>query len=110
MKNLKTLIAAIGIAVVPVSASGQQAGDPQLGRKFALKVCAECHAVLPGNTISPQAGAPAFRTIANTRGMSRIALITWFQTPHKEMPNLMLDAGDKDDLIAYITSLRHEDD
>ena len=30
----------------------------------------------------------------------------WLETPHKPMPNLILKLEDRDDLIAYIVSLR----
>ena len=38
--------------------------------------------------------------------MNRMALIVWFQSPHPNMPNLILEPGDRDDVIAYIVSLR----
>jgi hypothetical protein len=38
--------------------------------------------------------------------MSRMALTVWFQSPHPNMPNLILEPGTRDDVIAYILSLR----
>lgn len=38
--------------------------------------------------------------------MSRTALIVWFQTPDPTMPNLVLDAEDLDNVIAYILGLK----
>ena len=91
---------------LPGAADAQSRGDPHVGQSYALKVCAECHAVLPEGGPSPNPDAPAFITIANSPGMSRIALVSWFQTPHKSMPNLMLETSDRDNLIAYITGLK----
>ena len=35
-----------------------------------------------------------------------MALTVWFQSPHSNMPNLILEPSDRDDVIAYILSLR----
>jgi hypothetical protein len=69
-------------------------------------VCAECHAVLPSDTVSPDAKAPTFKAVANTPGMTATALTVWFRSPHPAMPNLIIDPKDKEDLIAYILSLQ----
>lgn len=86
----------------------QEPADANSGRIFAKGVCAECHAVSTGQVASPVIAAPSFRSIANSPGMSRTALIVWFQTPHPTMPNLMLKAEDLDNVIAYILSLKDE--
>ena len=109
MKNPVTTLALISVLGISAPASGQPLGDADLGREFALKTCAECHSVLPGGGASPNPDAPTFSAIAHSPGMSRIALVSWFQTPHKKMPNLMLENADKDNLIAYITGLREMD-
>jgi hypothetical protein len=38
--------------------------------------------------------------------MTGTALTVWFQTSHPTMPNLILTAAEKADVIAYILSLR----
>ena len=106
MKNPVLLLALTGALALSGGAAAQPVGDPYVGREFALKVCAECHAVLPEDGSSPNTEAPTFTTIANTPGMSDIALASWFQTPHKSMPNFMLKADERENVIAYITSLR----
>jgi hypothetical protein len=35
-----------------------------------------------------------------------MALNVFFQTPHRAMPNLILEADQKNDVIAYIMSLK----
>ncbi len=89
-----------------VHTSAQEAADPYSGREFAQEICAECHAVLPEDKASPNAAAASFQAIANTPGMSRTALIVWFQTPHSTMPNLVVDGEKLDNVIAYILSLK----
>jgi mono/diheme cytochrome c family protein len=87
-------------------AAGQQLGEESAGYDYATKVCSGCHAVQKGASASPNGKAPAFETIANARGMTEMALRVWFQTPHPTMPNLMISARQKDDVIAYILSLK----
>jgi mono/diheme cytochrome c family protein len=87
-------------------ASAEELGDAERGRAYAQRVCAECHAVLPSELISPSPGVATFKVIANTPGMMPTALEVWFQTSHPTMPNLIIAPEDRDDVIAYILSLR----
>lgn len=85
---------------------GQEAGDPQAGLSLAREVCASCHAVLAGQTSSPNPQAPSFGRIARVPGMTSLALTVALQTSHKTMPNIMLKPQELRDVTAYITSLR----
>jgi hypothetical protein len=38
--------------------------------------------------------------------MTATALHVWFQTPHPSMPNLILRSSDKENVFAYILSLK----
>jgi mono/diheme cytochrome c family protein len=93
------------VTVAPF-ASAQDLGDAKAGLAYADGVCAECHAVKKGQRVSPHERAPAFELVANSRGMTEMALRVWFQSPHPSMPNLMLTEKLADDLIAYIMSLK----
>ncbi len=98
---------AVYLAMVGSSAVvGQTIGDATRGLAYAQKACAECHAVSAWQPISPRPGVTPFKTIANVPGMTPTALLVWLQTPHPTMPNLIIDADDKADVIAYITSLK----
>ena len=99
------LVAFSLLSVAPL-ASAQQLGDAKAGLAYAEGVCAECHAVKKGERVSPHERVPAFEVVANTRGMTEMALRVWFQSPHPSMPNLMLTEKLSDDLVAYITSLK----
>jgi mono/diheme cytochrome c family protein len=83
-------------------AVAQQTGDAGRGLVYAQRQCSGCHAIAGGRL----AGIATFTEIANTPGMTPLALMVWFQTPHPNMPNLILDPRDRDDIIAYIVSLR----
>jgi mono/diheme cytochrome c family protein len=86
------------------TAAAQEVGDVRKGLVFAQKVCAECHGVAPGQLVP--AAAPTFRAIANTPGMTALALTVFLRTPHRDMPNLVISDADRDNVIAYILSLR----
>ena len=98
--------AGVGIAVVIAHAHAQSPGDPQKGRAFAQRFCAECHAVEKRNVRSPNPEAPSFTTVASTPGMTAMALNVFFQTPHRAMPNLIIKTDQKNDIIAYMMSLK----
>jgi mono/diheme cytochrome c family protein len=103
-QKLLAAIAFIGGAAV---AGAQEVGDARKGLAFAERVCAECHAVKAGQKVP--AAAPTFRAIANTPGMTAMALTVFFRTPHRDMPNLVLTDDSRDDVIAYILSLRNKE-
>lgn len=86
--------------------SGQ--GDVQRGFQLALKVCEECHVVADGRRRPnpPAVGALSFFDLARQQRVTPFYLRAFFRTPHRNMPDLMLPRGERDDLIAYILSLR----
>lgn len=107
MKTLfKYCLAALSLVTVAPFGLAQELGDARAGLAYADGVCAECHAVKKGQRVSPLERAPAFELVANSRGMTEMALRVWFQSPHPSMPNLMLTKKLSDDLIAYIMSLK----
>ena len=104
--NFSRGLAGLILAALLQPATAQELGDARNGLTYASQVCAECHAVRVDQTASPNARAPRFEAVANSRGMSEMALRVWFQSPHPSMPNLVLSKRDSDDVIAYILSLR----
>src|SRR5690349_9872753 len=82
--------------------SAQPIGNPDAGKAFALEVCTPCHVVAP-DQLSPRrfAVGPNFGAIANTPGMTEIALHAFLTTSHPSMPNLVLSPEEERDVIAY---------
>ena len=80
---------------------GQQAGDPAAGRQLAEASCLSCH----GSAAAPRQ-APAFATIAAMPSTTARSLGVFLRTSHPPMPNFVLSATERDDVIAYILSLR----
>ncbi len=88
-----------------LAADAQEIGQPAAGKAYAQRACAECHAVEAGRP-SPMGGAPSFETIAAVPGMSSTALTVALQSSHRTMPNVIIEAGDARNVIAYILSLK----
>ena len=90
--------------VLPVVALAQPlVGDPPLGRKTATALCGTCHQVIGGKGRDSPA---SFVDIANMTSTTALSLKVFLRSSHKEMPNLIVDSSDTDDLIAYILSLK----
>ena|SRR5271166_4893327 len=89
-------------------ACAQEPGDPAKGLKYAQRSCASCHAIRKGAASSPNSRAREFEAIANTSGVTGISLAASLHSVHEHMPNFVLSANERDDIIAYILSLKHE--
>lgn len=77
------------------------------GAAIADGVCASCHAVgLSG--VSPYAAAPPFRNVVARRSLDGLetAMAQGLVTTHPAMPPFTFRAGEIDDLIAYLETLR----
>jgi mono/diheme cytochrome c family protein len=68
--------------------------------------CAHCHAVERGETRQRADGLPSFTTLANDSRHTPERLRAFLTRPHGRMPDLNLSRQDRDDLIAYMLSLR----
>ena len=99
------LVAVAALLVTTYAAKAQEA-DIEAGGAYAEQVCAACHAVLPNEQISPLAEAPTFQSVADTRGMTEMALTVWLQSSHPTMPNIVLKQDDLRNVVAYIRSLK----
>ncbi len=108
--KLKGVAAAVanGLAMVGAASAafGQDAGDARKGMAYAQQACAQCHGIAQEDVASPLIGLATFRMIANTPGMTGTAIAAWLQTPHNSMPNLIIPPADRDNVIAYILTLR----
>ncbi len=81
-------------------AFGQPVGDPAAGKQLAEATCLGCHGANAPHK------APAFSAIAAMPSTTANSLEVFLRTSPPTMPNLILSATDRDDLIAYILSLR----
>ncbi|AMN38496.1 cytochrome c552 [Rhodoplanes sp. Z2-YC6860] len=97
------LIALLFLRVHGAAAAAIPKGDVEAGRLSAQAVCSECHSVEP-ETAGTGKFAPDFTVIAGRR--SARWLRTFLDRQHVRMPNLEFDGSFKDDLVAYVMSLR----
>jgi mono/diheme cytochrome c family protein len=100
------LILAVTTRPVGASQSVFRMANVERGVAIARGICSECHAVERARTMSPNSEAPSFERIANTPGMSDLALLAFLYTPHREMPNIVLTHQEADDIIDYIRTMR----
>lgn len=106
MKNVM-VIAAASLLASGYVANAQDA-DIEAGAAYAQEVCAACHAVLPNEELSPLPQAPTFQSVADTPGMTELALTVWLQSSHPTMPNIILKQDDLRNVVAYIRSLEKD--
>jgi mono/diheme cytochrome c family protein len=93
--------------LTPAALHAQPLGDVAEGRAYAKAHCGECHGVEASkDDFSPNPDAPDFSAVANTPGMTERALAVWLQTPHPSMPNFIIPPEVRDNLIAYILTLK----
>jgi mono/diheme cytochrome c family protein len=97
---------ASAILLGPAMAVAQDVGDIGHGREIARTICAACHVVAKGETVSPNSEAPPFPRLAATPGVTPIALTAALLTSHRQMPNIILQSDERRDVIAYILSLK----
>lgn len=107
MTHLGHLIGSIAIIGILSTASPACAqDDANAGLMLARRLCSECHAVERGPARSPNPASPPFETIANVPGMTAMAFSAALQSPHRSMPNVMLDSNQLRSIVAYVLSLR----
>ena len=110
MRTLPMLICVFGAGLLlaggPVRAQSPEAGNADRGHAFAVRTCAGCHAIERGQPRTTKARPATFETIANTPGMTDMALSVWLRSPHPTMPNFILEPEQIRDVTAYIGTLR----
>ena len=109
MKRVVHRVSAL-VAVAAIFSAGlvkaQDVGQPAKGLILAKQICSVCHAIDKTQARSPNDAAPRFEVIANIPGMTTTALIVALRTPHRSMPNLILEPDELRDVAAYIISLK----
>ncbi len=98
---LLSLHRASGAATLP------QGDDPVLrGEALADAWCMACHRV------GPRGGSGGrdldFAAIASMHATTELSLRVFLQSSHRDMPNIVLQRKDLDDIVAFILSLKRE--
>ncbi len=106
MSRFLFMTAAAALALTAVRAGAEESGQPQQGLGVARKVCAECHVVEYREGLVDITAGPSFDAVANSPGITGLALSAALQSSHPNMPDLILSSEDRADVIAYILSLK----
>ena len=106
MKLVICLVTFLTLSIAVSHVHAQAVGDSQKGLAVAQQVCAQCHAVGRGENRSQNSRAPTFTELAATPGMTNTALSVALTTPHAGMPMFTFTNDERQDVIAYILSLR----
>jgi mono/diheme cytochrome c family protein len=88
--------------------------DPSRGREVADAWCSECHRISPdqptgarrGHIMPPPVTAPSFMAVAARPGIDAAQLRQFMADLHPPMPTFRLSAAEKEDVTAYILTLR----
>ena len=81
-----------------------QAGDPESGKRVVEKWCSQCHAQT-GSETNPDRG-PTYEEIAAREGWNERYLRAFLDRDHFPMTTYRLLDHEKDDVAAFIASLR----
>ena len=110
---MRSLVLMAALCLMPFTNALAQ--NSEAGQTLAMQVCSRCHAVMPGQGVNPhppplpftKVGEPLpFEDIANTPGITEMALYAWLTTSHPTMPNIVLKKEELRNLVAYILSLK----
>ncbi len=107
-------VAAALVVVAACAAPEPPAGDPANGHALAEHWCSECHRVSPsdpsgmraGHVLPPPVEAPDFAAVARRPGTDAAALERFTGELHLPMPTYRLSAAERQDIIAYILTLK----
>ena len=78
----------------------------QAGRKLAEAWCSPCHAIDAGGARAQTTTAPDFAAVANMPSATELSLKVFLQSSHPTMPNVILTAEQRGDIVNYILSLK----
>jgi mono/diheme cytochrome c family protein len=112
---MRALVFLAALLLTP-AASAQVVGDPPAGQRVAMEICAACHAVMPGEGVDPdpdplpfkELKALPFEDIANTPGVTAMALFAWLTSSHPTMPDIRLEEEELRNVAAYILALKED--
>lgn len=106
MRNCIPSLLCLGLLAVAPAAAQELPGDPYVGERIARQECARCHAVERGEYQLLLLAPPSFQALANNPEHTVAVFRILLTTPHQDMPDLILDPAEIDDVVSYVMSLR----
>jgi mono/diheme cytochrome c family protein len=104
-----TYTAMLAASLAIISAQVRAADPPsdlERGRTLARTWCSQCHTVEPGDRQQRADGLASFSALANDPRNTPDRLRAFLTRPHGRMPDLNLSRQDRDDLVAYLVSMK----
>ena len=105
---LATAVLFMATFVTATAGIAETAGNAQAGLAYAEEVCSACHSVGAGAKTSPEIKAPPFQVIADSKLVTSREIEAWLMSSHPGMPDLMVPADKRADILAYLKSLGHK--
>lgn len=100
------LLLAVTFSATAFGVSAQDLpGDAMNGQRLAETWCVSCHEIRPKEGVA-LLGPPNFQAISDLPSTNALSLNVFLQSPHGNMPDIHLSRSERDDLIAYILSLK----
>lgn len=88
-------------------ADGAAPSEASKGRQLVEAWCMECHAVDGHSAVKTGKNqGPDLREIAAMPSSTALALKVFLRSPHADMPNIVIQPGDADEIVHYILSLK----
>ncbi|WP_315723550.1 MULTISPECIES: cytochrome c [unclassified Bradyrhizobium] len=103
---LLALVAMLLIRLHYANGATPAADSVQAGRRLAEAWCSPCHAIDANGARNQTTTAPDFVAVANMPSTTELALKVFLQSSHPTMPNVILTAEQRGDLVNYILSLK----
>ncbi len=103
---MRLILASVLLAASAAAHAQSMTADTSAGRNLALRICSDCHVVAEGQARPATDGAPTFAAVARDPAATPLSLRVFLQSSHTNMPNLILNPSEIDDLTSYILSLR----
>jgi cytochrome c2 len=100
------LLVSLGLLVPAAGQTGNPPPDSERGRALARTWCVHCHSVEASRSKQQADGLPSFVAVANDPHQTPERLRLFLTKPHGRMPDLNLSVADREDLIAYLRTLR----
>jgi cytochrome c len=102
---IRTMAAAVGLTILPMSVFAAPPSKETAGLKLAQQYCARCHRVAP-TAARGWTDAPAFEDVANRPNSTVEGLQSMIEKPHMKMLNTQRPPAEANELATYIMSLR----
>jgi len=116
-RTVSALAVVIGCMAAALAQQAERPPSAAIGSLVAERMCSFCHRIAPSRQADVEAGAPDFVDIANQPGRdaaflrqvtNETHLIRSVGQPPIAMPTILLTPESREDVIAYILTLRRQ--